>query len=147
MRCTDLLWLQGGERYRSRAFWRIGRVLEQLAEPVASMIRKGTLEKLPDIGDGSASSKKMSAMFFIQHHAALRTPASHGVLHSDHRCTNSTTTAGCLAFGCARLTPTRRFVGRFVGPAHCARCPLLPMRGDSALCKMCTWRMFVKLAC
>ncbi|MGE0434483.1 MAG: hypothetical protein AB7S36_19655 [Planctomycetota bacterium] len=90
---ADLLWLQGGERYRSRAFWRIGRVLEQLAEPVAAMIRKGTLEKLPDIGDGAVHRIKQ----------ILRTGTC-----DDHRRLSAAIPAGVREVGLVRGIGPRR---------------------------------------
>ncbi|MBT3221391.1 MAG: DNA polymerase/3'-5' exonuclease PolX, partial [Proteobacteria bacterium] len=50
---ADLLHIQGGNRYRIRAFTRAGRVIENLPEPAAVMIRFGTLEKKPGIGPGT----------------------------------------------------------------------------------------------
>lgn len=50
---ADLLDIQGGDRYRIRAFRRIARVLENLRQPVTSMIRQGTLARTPGIGEGA----------------------------------------------------------------------------------------------
>lgn len=50
---ADLVSLTGGDPYRSRAFKRIGRVVETLPENVNVMLTHGTLEKVPGIGDGA----------------------------------------------------------------------------------------------
>lgn len=50
--------IQGGDRYRARAFRRIARVLENLREPAASMIRHGTLGNVPGIGEGAVGRIK-----------------------------------------------------------------------------------------
>lgn len=50
---ADLLLIQGGNPHRIRAFRRTARVLENLPEPVALMLRLGTLSKVPGIGEGS----------------------------------------------------------------------------------------------
>lgn len=49
---ADLLEIQGGDQYRIRAFRRISRVIENQREPVAMMLRHGTLLKLPGVGEG-----------------------------------------------------------------------------------------------
>jgi DNA polymerase (family 10) len=51
---AELLHIQGGDPYRIRAFNRTGRILENMGEPVTSLIDRGTLEKQPGIGEGSA---------------------------------------------------------------------------------------------
>lgn len=55
---ADLLDIQGGDRYRIRAFRRISRVLENLRAPVPSMIRQGALGRTPGIGDGAVGRIK-----------------------------------------------------------------------------------------
>lgn len=55
---ADLLDIQGGDRYRIRAFRRIARVLENLRAPVPSMIRQGSLGRVPGIGDGAVGRIK-----------------------------------------------------------------------------------------
>lgn len=50
---ADLLAIQGGNPHRIRAFSRTARVVEGLPQPVATMIRYGTLSKTPGLGDGS----------------------------------------------------------------------------------------------
>ena len=56
----DLLEIQGGDRYRIRAFRRAARVIESLPEPVETMIRFGTLEKTPGIGAGTVHRLKQA---------------------------------------------------------------------------------------
>lgn len=50
---ADLMDIDGGDRYRIRAFRRIARVLENLREPVTSRMKYGELEKVPGIGEGA----------------------------------------------------------------------------------------------
>ncbi|MGE0434512.1 MAG: helix-hairpin-helix domain-containing protein [Planctomycetota bacterium] len=50
---ADLLAVQGGEVHRSKAFSRSARVIEKLPEPVSVMLKKGTLEDVPGIGEGT----------------------------------------------------------------------------------------------
>jgi DNA polymerase (family 10) len=50
---SDLLYIHGGNPHRIRAFSRTARVVENLPQPAAQMIRFGTLEKVPGIGSGS----------------------------------------------------------------------------------------------
>lgn len=49
----DLTEIQGGDPHRIRAFRRVARVLEGLREPVSTMIRFRTLERVPGIGEGT----------------------------------------------------------------------------------------------
>ena len=50
---ADLLAVRGGDVHRSKAFSRAARVIEKLPEPVSVMLKKGTLEEVPGIGDGT----------------------------------------------------------------------------------------------
>ena len=50
---ADLTEIQGGDAHRIRSFRRVARILEGLREPVASMIRFRSLERIPGIGEGT----------------------------------------------------------------------------------------------
>ncbi len=50
---AELLAIKGGEPHRVRAFQTIGRILENLPEPIERMLKYGTLEKTPKIGEGT----------------------------------------------------------------------------------------------
>ncbi|MEM8963580.1 MAG: PHP domain-containing protein, partial [Acidobacteriota bacterium] len=50
---ADLLHIRGGEPHRVRAFQRVAQIVEALPQPVDKMIRFGTLQRTPNIGDGS----------------------------------------------------------------------------------------------
>ena len=50
---VDLLQIQGGDRHRMFAFRRAAKAIEELGEPVEVMLRRGTLAKVPGIGDGT----------------------------------------------------------------------------------------------
>ena len=53
MEMADLTHIQGGDPYRIRAFRRTARVVENLAQPVETSLRFGSLGKTPGIGEGS----------------------------------------------------------------------------------------------
>jgi DNA polymerase (family 10) len=55
---ADLLEIKGGERYRVRAFRRIARVVETLPEPVETMLKHGSLVRVPGIGEGAIARIK-----------------------------------------------------------------------------------------
>lgn len=55
---ADLSEIAGGDRYRIRAFRRIARVLENLREPIPTMIKHGTLARTPGIGEGAVGRIK-----------------------------------------------------------------------------------------
>lgn len=50
---ADLLHIQGGDEYRIRAFKRSGRVIENLGEPLKSLIERNALQKVPGLGEGT----------------------------------------------------------------------------------------------
>jgi len=50
---ADLLHIRGGDPHRIRSFRRTARILENLPERAAAMVRFGTLAKWPGIGPGS----------------------------------------------------------------------------------------------
>jgi len=50
---ADLLEIQGGDKYRIRAFRRSGRILETLPEPAHTMIRFNRLDKKWGVGEGT----------------------------------------------------------------------------------------------
>lgn len=50
---ADLLALRGGDPHRVKAFSRAARALEHLPEPAERMLRYGTLEKVPGVGEGT----------------------------------------------------------------------------------------------
>ena len=49
----ELLQIQGGDRYRARAFKRTAQILEGLREPVVELMKFGRLQAIPGIGEGS----------------------------------------------------------------------------------------------
>lgn len=50
---AELLAIRGGDPHRVRAFHRVARVIANLPESVERMLRYGTLQKTPGIGDGT----------------------------------------------------------------------------------------------
>lgn len=50
---AELLAIRGGDPHRVRAFHRVARVIANLPESVDTMLRFGTLQKTPGIGDGT----------------------------------------------------------------------------------------------
>ncbi len=50
---ADLLEIQGGDKFRIRAFRNASRVVETLPEPAHQMLRFGKLEKTPGVGEGT----------------------------------------------------------------------------------------------
>ena len=55
---AELLAIRGGDPHRVRAFHRVARVIANLPESVATMLRFGTLQKTPGIGDGTVHRVK-----------------------------------------------------------------------------------------
>jgi len=55
---ADLLHIRGGDPHRIRSFRRTARILENLPENVAAMIRFGTFAKWPGVGPGSVRRVK-----------------------------------------------------------------------------------------
>jgi DNA polymerase (family 10) len=55
---ADLTQIVGGNEHRIRSFRRTARVLENLPEDVEAMIRFGTFEKVPGLGEGSLHRTK-----------------------------------------------------------------------------------------
>jgi DNA polymerase (family X) len=70
---ADLLHIQGGNKYRVRAFTRAGRVIENLPEPVHVMLRFNTLQLQPGIGDGTVHRiKQILRTSSCDDHRAMR---------------------------------------------------------------------------
>jgi DNA polymerase (family 10) len=52
-RMADLMEIQGANAFRIRAFRRVAQAVENLSESTATMLERGTLKKVPGIGDGA----------------------------------------------------------------------------------------------
>ncbi len=55
---AELLRIQGGDRHRAKAFHNVGKILENLPEPVARAVRYGTLARTPGVGAGTVHRVK-----------------------------------------------------------------------------------------
>ena len=55
---ADLLHIRGGDPHRIRSFRRTSRVIAALPEPAETMVKMGTLDKVPGLGPGSLRRTK-----------------------------------------------------------------------------------------
>ena len=70
---ADLSHIMGGNPHRIRAFRRASRVLENLPEPAAELLGRGSLHKVPGLGEGSVVRiKQILRTGTCDEHAKLR---------------------------------------------------------------------------
>lgn len=68
----ELLQIQGGDKYRSRAFRRTAQLIEGMREPLSEQLKRGGLDRVPGIGPGSVERiKQILATGTCADHARL----------------------------------------------------------------------------
>lgn len=68
----ELLQIQGGDKYRSRAFRRTAQLIEGMREPLSEQLKRADLAKVPGIGPGSVERiKQILASGTCADHARL----------------------------------------------------------------------------